>query len=596
MTSTVVFAVMACLVGFVCLFPRFRRRKLCRNNEHLGQETPSIEVPNTPFIGGHEDLQSTGRNEHDRDMIQPMDPVRHLALEKEEPTTSWPITLGPENAAGRHVLPVPILCQCNQATWRNWREMRKQNRRTAIGRLPDELLMMIMKEVEQDPIDLYVLRQTAHLFARLFGDLSFCNLHGHEPEPKRLPLTPWRFDRVGVDKSGSRVYFRFGDYTPFVGDNAEEALFRRLFLTELCTQCRLRITSGERDRRLERLEKTEKYCTGCQREHSHMLFSARQRAASKKSRPVCVVHEGSIKICAHHSIKHRQIREWVQNAELKNQLVWQCQHCFSDLELPTLPVSISHSRDGTHQPRLSVSDYWPRCRPEGPLSLRLLKTCDLPIFSVSGLASDVISGAMVKDALEAAQLRYGDLTCPHLRFNDGQLLRELNCLQFPCLMKGLAELIRKEEPDPAKRQSAAAAVQVKCPEFHKMMPKEDMDKFNHLPTYDSLLPRYPHRVCCRLCTAEYKWVRRGDCFWVSFRQKFPTCRTTPYSDRFKHRYDGDLVDYIDPASYGHEEDIDLKHITWCPEPTCDNWKRGDTCHTLARRRMSGYSDRCCDTP
>lgn len=111
----------------------------------------------------------------------------------------------------------------------DWQKKRIQNSRAAIRRLPNELLLMIMKEVAKDPLDLYCLRQAAHFFADLFSDLSF-RFHHKVSLNETLPLTPWRFEPITRDKEGRFIWHKPDSYHP-LGAGGKERAFKRLFPT-----------------------------------------------------------------------------------------------------------------------------------------------------------------------------------------------------------------------------------------------------------------------------------------------------------------------------------------------------------------------------
>lgn len=51
------------------------------------------------------------------------------------------------------------------------------------------------------------------------------------------------------------------------------------------------------------------YCSGCQREHGALQFSAAQRQFSDASR-VCIAHEGYMRLCPHRTMSSQEIRDW----------------------------------------------------------------------------------------------------------------------------------------------------------------------------------------------------------------------------------------------------------------------------------------------
>ncbi|KAM7192447.1 hypothetical protein V8F33_008322 [Rhypophila sp. PSN 637] len=337
---------------------------------------------------------------------------------------------------------------------------------------------------------------------------------------------------------------------PFGNGNARRRqLFKRIFLADLCRQCRRGRTSGKHQRMLRHHHSNPMFCHGCQGKHSSVLFSARQRALSLQegSRPVCVVHEGSVRLCPHRTIKYRKLWKWVQPGTVENHVLWECQRCFQDLGPSEPPTSVF--RDGTHQPRVVVSDCWgiDDITDRRFTSRGLLRTWELPVFKISRLVGNEVPETLAIDGLEAAQLRYRGLACPHLRFNDGQLLRELECrgsccLGFFCPQKEFTNETGQEAQSHAECQAEIAAIQATCPlhehrdnsncacewpwearlrsacsqeykgastAFHKKMLEDDEAS---LKAYDSVLGWVTHRVCCKLCNAEYRWIRRGNEF------------------------------------------------------------------------------------
>ncbi|KAM7187610.1 hypothetical protein V8F20_010894 [Naviculisporaceae sp. PSN 640] len=330
-------------------------------------------------------------------------------------------------------------------------------------------------------------------------------------------------------------------------------------------------------------------------------------------------------MCPHYSFQASQTREWLQAAETERKIVLECQECFTDL--PPSAFAPSAFRDQTYQPRLVVfttPDY--RTFGTGDIiatshTYHLQKLWEIPVFKVSDSTRNAFFLARAASGLKEAQARHGGIACPHLRFDDGRLLDELACRDFSCLEKLEAQspFLRAwgglERQHENKKRLEIASCQATCPlhdhhddcvcelpwdkrqwhAFYADWGKFEMESQERekMVAQSGVYNWACHRVCCELCNAEYKWTRRGNEFWISFRQGLPVC-TGPLTSAWKHEsFTNHLIDCIDPASYGHYKDNQAKHVTWCPDKSCGNGKRGDVRHAWARSKVPRVGYPCC---
>lgn len=467
-----------------------------------------------------------------------------------------------------------------------WLKRRIQNSKTGIGSLPDELLLMVMKDLKKAPIDLYMLRQASYLFARLFCDRTFFSLQSS-----------------ALSSSRRGKLHRFNDFVVGEEKGESDEVFRRLFMVHLCTVCQQlrqsdKLTSNEA---LKVLEKPT-FCKGCHQKHPSIMFSAHQRELSQASgsSPVCIVHEGYVRLCRHEHISRSQIEGWIQahkgkdhNPELK-ETVLECSQCFTDMKPSGLPLSVFE--DETYQPRVVVSGS-----PLLGAKLDMVKVWEVPMVRLTESTGKVATATeeMISTALEELQRNYGHLACPHVRFTDGRLLKAFSYDDCSCLYD--MALMEKQQPVMFQATNHHHIHQDDClcqqpwAERQRLLRNEWYGgDTGHWPLrdrkkrekQDADFQFAEHRVSCRFCDAQYKWTRRGNEFWLSFRQRLTIENLAPSHERLAARPGAYFMESIEPSSYGNDVDVTSKLLPCCTNHTCANYNRAPIRHSLLRIRIA----------
>ena len=215
---------------------------------------------------------------------------------------------------------------------------------------------------------------------------------------------------------------------------------------------------------------------------------------------------------------------------------------------------------------------------------------------------EVTTEEMVSTALERIQRNYGDLTCPHVRFTDGRLLKAFSCDDCSCLYE--MALMEKKQP---VRFQATNHHHIHQSDCICQQPWEKRQRPLHNEWYDrtttsswSLRDRKKtekpdddfefaeHCVSCRFFNAQYKWNRRGNEFWLSFRQRLAIENLVP-SYKFLAFPGAYFVESIEPSSYGHEADLTSKHVSWSTNSTCANNHGRAVRHSLLRKNIAFWT-------
>ncbi|KAK1961037.1 hypothetical protein LY78DRAFT_558990, partial [Colletotrichum sublineola] len=165
----------------------------------------------------------------------------------------------------------PFTARYGTSPWEmNFDRNRRQSR---ILRLPDEMLLRIMKAAETD--DLFMLRQVSFTFWRIYQGRDFSKFH-----------------RPG------RYLFRFllGRKAGFESDNKTVLRAKQLAFCNCCLQRRL----SERYQfdRYDFQTRTTMYCSHCKCDHKKMLFSVQQRQSPPEVRR-CIGSYGFFRLCPH---------------------------------------------------------------------------------------------------------------------------------------------------------------------------------------------------------------------------------------------------------------------------------------------------------
>ncbi|KIH87091.1 hypothetical protein SPBR_04937 [Sporothrix brasiliensis 5110] len=478
---------------------------------------------------------------------------------------------------GKYLSKTPSVDKLDAAST-TWRQRRRQNAcNSALHRLPNELLFMIFRE--SDFLSQQMIRQTCHLFAALITGLGGSR-------------AGQRFDGTYDVR---QIWPRHGSAARRKAIRPEWAALTRRDKEGLCTDCMEFELSGQLNERLKWLDLLL-WCSSCQTYHKRGMFPASHRRKIKAERS-CIGWQGRWRICPHRSLSWgRLVKEWAmcrlvgewetctlygwRGAELS---LFACgEGCAvaggctnGDNRVPKMdtvnyayPVDWSeeHERDG---PRHSVGTLWRAALfdvdPSKPLSLRSFQE-----------KLDDLGNRNNKRAS-------GPSLCPHVRFNDGKLLRPLqapHCLCFPrddnsdnnrtkmdrgpgypmqqhaydsdtcqwhCACHGAgqnhASLTRPTKPDGTLWDGCAL--------------RDIWGAFDLANQWRSN-PNHLHEFQCSVCYVRYSWLRDGNTMVL---QHLSWCGPTENPN-------GTWIRKLDPHSWNITKDNKTKHVYWCPDSTC----------------------------
>ena len=157
-------------------------------------------------------------------------------------------------------------------------------------RLPDELLLMVMQQL--DLLTIQCLRRACRLFLRLYSSPEFSSSHNPRERDYSYShgwLNPWQ--------------------EPCVKQWPVEQLRPLLArdISRYCKDCRAARRNRSWQKRTKRLTAETLHCSGCQLDHPRALFSTSQRQSPNSALRVCIGHEGFVRICQHRVIKWDEI-------------------------------------------------------------------------------------------------------------------------------------------------------------------------------------------------------------------------------------------------------------------------------------------------
>lgn len=159
-------------------------------------------------------------------------------------------------------------------------------------RLPDELLLIVMKEL--DYLSIQCLRRASRTFLRLYSSPEFSSSH----------LLSFRNYSSSCE---------FGWLNPWPEPDIH--LFNKQQLASVlsrdtggyCNDCRSARCSPSWQHRVDQLTTETLHCSGCQIDHPKILFSARQRREPQSISRICIGHEGYVRFCEHRVIKWAEV-------------------------------------------------------------------------------------------------------------------------------------------------------------------------------------------------------------------------------------------------------------------------------------------------
>ncbi|KAK3356949.1 hypothetical protein B0T25DRAFT_579097 [Lasiosphaeria hispida] len=415
---------------------------------------------------------------------------------------------------------------------------RRQNSEALIWRLPVEIILKIMKEVATDPVSLYILRQTASIFAQLFCASIFSAHHVIDPSE-----TVWirRSDSMTLDDLAkpSKTWPFVAFAARFLDRNQRLRIRQVLRRDTLCEKCALFPESVKREL-VTRLGQAM-HCHGCAFPHPRIMFSHTQR---NETQPICIGREGAVRLCPHRKMTFSQIEGWY-NEGLDGHRIFpihdmECSRCFDEFKcLVPLDSPLPLGDGVTCQPKLCLE--YPRPM-RGPCP-RLHRTWQFPL----------------------------------IKFEDGEPLDERRMKEVLAMEAKNAEaIVRVCHLHPhTGSQLVAPGDECKCTAGWR--PPTRAESKAQEPLRLGKGQRTAHGYCCRFCLASYEWLRKGNVFWLLFHQEIfihdsysLVANSLDSSERSQDNKRKFFLQSIDPASYEHHLDKEVQNISWCCNPTCSN--------------------------
>lgn len=200
-----------------------------------------------------------------------------------------------------------------------------------LGRLPEELLLLIICHLEQP--DLIRLRHSSRLFLRLYESREL----GAWTEELFRANVPWKVP----------------PYHPHSWLKEAHWPTRRE-MDAYCDDCTR--TRQHRFWSLHRQHLTESklFCSRCRLQHPRHLFSERERCNRRRSSRVCIAHQGAVRLCSHKTVTLLEVRDAVRSQ------LDQCLHGDGNGDGPEILQTVLLRCDHpSHQP-----DHQGRARPD----------------------------------------------------------------------------------------------------------------------------------------------------------------------------------------------------------------------------------------
>ncbi|TEA17929.1 hypothetical protein C8034_v012070 [Colletotrichum sidae] len=267
----------------------------------------------------------------------------------------------------------------------DYREKLKINtRQSTVCRLPRELIILIMRAAE--PEDLFVLRQTARVFMKLF---HVCDFSAYQKQTSPIftfaPAVEFDLDKLSRDE--------------------KTAVKGRLRRDLLCKKC------VDKDEAAPETRQTAEqlFCVSCASSHSVSCFSKTQLG---REEPVCLGWEGKMKLCPH---RHVALQE---------------------------PLPVGSSYPWSHLP----CDECPKAR---NVSRPNLKCCIFEtqftwkVVVVALGAGQIVTKDLVRRELRGLADSCSGFLCPHYSFGDGSLLRPFRWDRCACFREPTARPVRR---------------------------------------------------------------------------------------------------------------------------------------------------------
>ncbi|KAK8135204.1 hypothetical protein PG984_007216 [Apiospora sp. TS-2023a] len=432
--------------------------------------------------------------------------------------------------------------------------------------LPEETLLAICRELEG--ADVYIMRQTCSNFRRILSVPEFvgweklsCLCTLGKPPTVELPK---------ADVDWKDVHERL----------------RRRGNCWACVDAQLPQQIGgdsAYDTAMLRLANQAKYCTECRTEHPLIMFSKKQREVETEA--VCIMAEGGVSICPHHTVSLRTVREWQDALRSKGEDAqhlappWflRCDVCFSEFDEPLRSSAVQPAAtcllpevmqlSYPKQPSYSLNERM--TAPQGALCAQWtlpFRVNKKVAIAAGWTASDYrkvrrhASPHEVKKVeealLQAAEAGYNDLLCPHNSFNKKYIFHDYLREAFGAAIDFQDGCEWKSRVDP----------------FQGFV--QQRNKFSWGPWGDRFCPicsepgylRPLHSDFNRWQKYEHRWIvgKHGLALQQQLTLPVPDL-SAPFS--MAHEV---WLQMLSPRSYRLTADTDLQHITWCPDRRCAN--------------------------
>ncbi|KAK7978672.1 hypothetical protein PG988_006162 [Apiospora saccharicola] len=332
-----------------------------------------------------------------------------------------------------HPVPEPKPLVAKKPSW--WFNRQYNTVVCLFYRLPDELLLEICRNLEGS--DVYIARQTCSSFRRVLDDEEFLAPDVWRMQPASSALAP----KLGVD-----------------WDDVHERL-RRRGCCSACIDARIPKKDGsgsDFDTTMLELANETQYCTACHDWHPLIMFSHSQRKSTsplppswprdrssrrnRKKGAVCIMSEGSVRICPHYSVNLRVVRDRRDEifphvggafGQPVEPLTLNCEDCFQEMEEPLRSAALRPTATfrATQRDIDGVIGkayvYWSL-----PLKVGIdtVLEGDWKALQKRAAAGDDEPRSSEEEELEGALAKaaetYNDLLCPHVRFDDGHTLQD----------------------------------------------------------------------------------------------------------------------------------------------------------------------------
>lgn len=443
-----------------------------------------------------------------------------------------------------------------------------------LTRLPEELLLELMKYLVLSPADLQCLRHTSRVFMRLYAFPEFARTNDIELKPftrQTFWVQPGRpyLQRSHEKEAAARVPRDDGDY---------------------CSDCRAGLFTSDWYGERWKLMVDQQHCFKCWRTHPRALFSAAQRSvlACVSHWYNCIGRSGHIRLCTH------KVISWDGLETLASRLART--HPVPAVEWPVLHCTHSSHRPKHHDPAGGGSDKGSPCGkltlPSASLKLDHKHRITLLLryqghLLVETPGPDGTSPAQLRKQLEV--LRQGCAEFIEAVMAPGRI-PEMNCFdpnRCSCLvLQGRENLKPWAMPHPSHLTQPSCRLAGQC-RLSALQPRSELFPATDDKTDAPFNEDYGARKHCSSIKTtgagnhgasrleiEVERCETGDhrCITIAWRREIDMCR----SKMGCYLWDDNKITpgwypALDPESYGLTQDSRAYGVTWCHTPGCLNY-------------------------